>query len=92
MSDDYQNPYDAALAIIMAVREMEGPDVKGVGPDIEKLKAHEFMADLSDDQILAGAQQAERLGWINLQRALGKPIIGVTILEPGQAYLDDMNT
>ena len=92
MSDDYQNPYDAALAIIMAVREMEGPDVKGGGPDIEKLKAHEFMADLSDDQILAGAQQAERLGWINLQRALGKPIIGVTILEPGQAYLDDMNT
>ena len=92
MSDDYQNPYDAALAIIMAVREMEGPDVKGVGPDIEKLKAHEFMADLSDDQILAGAQQAERLGWSNLQRALGKPIIGVTILEPGQAYLDDMNT
>lgn len=91
MSDDYQNPYDVALAIIMAVREMEGPDVKGVGPDIEKLKAHEFMADLSDNQILAGAQQAERLGWINLQRALGKPIIGVTILEPGQAYLDDMN-
>ena len=70
MSDDYQNPYDVALAIIMAVREMEGPDVKGVGPDIEKLKAHEFMADLSDDQILAGAQQAERLGWINLQAAL----------------------
>ena len=92
MSDDYQNPYDVALAIIMAVREMEGPDVKGVGPDIEKLKAHEFMADLSDDQILAGAQQAERLGWITLQRALGKPIIGVTILAPGQAYLDDMNT
>ena len=91
MSDDYQNPYDVALAIIMAVREMEGPDAKGVGPDIEKLKAHEFMADLGDDQILAGAQQAERLGWINLQRALGKPIIGITILEPGQAYLDDMN-
>ncbi|WP_187430145.1 hypothetical protein [Roseobacter fucihabitans] len=35
-----------------------------------KMKAHEFMADLSDDQILAGAQQAERLGWINLQAAL----------------------
>ena len=91
MSDDYQNPYDAALAIIMAVREMEGPDVKGVGPDIEKLKAHEFMADLSDDQILAGAQQAERLGWINLEAALGKPIIGVTILEAAQSYLDDLD-
>ena len=90
MSDKYQNPYDAALAIIMAVRDIEGADVKGVGPDIEKLKAHEFMADLSDAQILAGAQQAERLGWINLQVALGKPIIGVTILEAGQAYLDDM--
>ncbi|MEM8803913.1 MAG: hypothetical protein AAGF55_15410 [Pseudomonadota bacterium] len=91
MSDDYQNPYDVALAIIMAVRDMEGPDVKGVGPDIEKLKAHEFMADLNDAQILARAQQAERLGWINLEAALGKPIIGVTILEAAQSYLDDLD-
>ena len=90
MSHDYQNPYDVALAIIMAVREIEGPDVKGVGPDIEKLQAHKLMADLSEAQILAGAQQAERLGWIKMQAALGKPIIGVTILEAGQAYLDDM--
>lgn len=90
MSEDYQNPYDVALAIIMTVRDIEGPDVKGVGPDIDKLKAHEFMAGLEDSQILAGAQQAERLGWIRLQAALGKPIIGVTILEAGQAYLDDM--
>ena len=90
MSDNYQNPHDVALAIIMAVRDLEGPDVKGVGPDIEKLKAHQFMADYDDAQILAGAQQAERLGWINLEAALGKPIIGVTILETGQAYLDDM--
>ena len=91
MSDVYQNPYDVALAIIMAVRDMEGPDVKGVGPDIEKLKAHEFMADLNDAQILARAQQAERLGWINLEAALGKPIIGVTILEAAQSYLDDLD-
>lgn len=91
MSDDYQNPYDVALAIIMAVRDMKGPDVKGVGPDIEKLKAHEFMAELNDAQILAGAQQAERLGWINLEAALGKPIIGVTILEAAQSYLDDLD-
>ena len=90
MSDDYQNPYDVALAILMAVRDIEGADVKGVGPDIEKLKAHKFMADLSDAQILAGAQQAERRGWIRLQAALGKPIIGVTILEAGQTHLDDM--
>ena len=92
MSDDYQNPYDVALVIIMAVRDMEGPDVKGVGPDIEKLKAHEFMADLNDTQILAGAQQAERLGWINLEAALGNPIIGVTILEAAQSYLDDLDS
>lgn len=91
MSDDYQNPYDVALAIIMAVRDMEGPDVKGVGPDIEKLKAHEFMADRNDAQILAGAQQAERLGWINLEAALVKPIVGVTILEAAQSYLDDLD-
>lgn len=58
MSDDDQNPYDVALAIIMAVRESVGADVKGVGPEIEKLKAHEFMTNLSDAQILAGAQQA----------------------------------
>lgn len=90
MSEDCQNRYDAALAIIMAVRDIEGADVEGVGPDIDKLKAHEFMADFDDAQILSGAQQAERLGWINLQAALGKPIIGVTILEAGQAYLDDM--
>lgn len=90
MNDDNQNPSDVALAIIMAVRDIEGADVKGVGPDIEKLKANELMADLSDAQILAGAQQAERRGWIRLQAALGKPIIGVTILEAGQAYLDDM--
>lgn len=91
MSEDYQNPYDVALAIIMAVRDIEGPDVKGVGPDIDKLKAHEFMSELTDAQILAGAKQAERLGWINLDAAIGKPIIGVSILEAGQAYLDDMN-
>lgn len=90
MSDNYQNHHDVALAIIMAVRDIEGPDVKGVGPDIEKLKAHQFMADYDDAQILAGAQQAERLGWIKVQAAIGKPIIGVTILEPGQAYLDDL--
>lgn len=90
MSEDYQNSYDVALAIIMAVRDIEGADVKGVGPDIDKLKAHEFMADFDDAQILSGAQQAERLGWIRLQAALGKPIIGVTILEAGQTYLDDM--
>lgn len=90
MSDDHPSSGDVALAIIMTVREIEGPYVKGVGPDMGRLKAHEFMADLSDDQILAGAQQAERLGWINLQAALGKPIVGVTILESGQAYLDEM--
>jgi hypothetical protein len=90
MSDYYENSYDVALAIIMAVRGIEGADVKGVGPDIDSLKAHEFMADFDDAQILAGAQQAERLGWINLQAALGKPTIGVTILEAGQAYLDAM--
>lgn len=90
MNDDYQNAYDAALAIILTVREIEGPDVKGVGPDIDKLKAHEFMAEFEDAQILAGAKQAESLGWIRLQAAVGKPIIGVTILEAGQAYLDDM--
>lgn len=91
MSDDYQNPYDVALAIIMAVREIEGADAKGVGPDFGKLKAHEFMADLTDAQILAGAQQAKRLGWINLEAAIGQPIVGVSILEAGQAYLDDMD-
>jgi|TARA_R110002126_G_C10490077_1_gene503496 hypothetical protein len=90
MSDDHQNSYDVALAIIMTVRNIEGADVKGVGPDIDTLKAHEFLADFDDAQILSGAQQAERRGWINLQAALGKPIIGVTILEAGQAYLDDM--
>ena len=91
MNDDYQNPYDVALAIIRVVRDIEGADVKGVGPDIDKLKAHEFMSELTDAQILAGAKQAERLGWINLDAAIGKPIIGVSILEAGQAYLDDMN-
>ena len=48
MSEDYQNRYDAALAIIMAVWDIEGTDVKRVGPDIDKLKTHEFMADFDD--------------------------------------------
>ena len=90
MSNNTPNPFDVALAIIMAVRDTEGPDVKGVGPDIDKLKAHEYMGDFDDAQILAGAQHAEKLGWIRLQAALGKPIIGVTILEAAQSYLDDM--
>ena len=90
MSEQLPTSRDVAIAIIWAVREIEGPDVKGVGPEIEKLKGHEFCADFDDAQILAGAQYAKRMGWIKLQSALGKPIIGVTILEAGQAYLDDM--
>lgn len=91
MSDENKRPYDVALAIIMAVREMEGPDVKGVGPDIDKLKAHELIAPLDDAQILAGAKEAERLGWINIDSAIGKPILGVSILESAQSYLDEMD-
>jgi hypothetical protein len=58
ISDNHPNPYDVALATIIAVRDIEGPDVKGVGPDIDKLKAQKYMGNFDDLRILAGAKRA----------------------------------
>lgn len=79
-----------ALAIILAIRDIEGADIKGISPDQEALRQHEFCSEYNDQQFLEAAQEAERQGWVRVNSALGHPVVSVTILEAGQQFLDDL--
>lgn len=93
---------EITLRILHALRDIEGPDVKGVGPDLLTLLGHEMLMNEDPHDILRGIEEAERFGFVSAQRGIAsgprpgypdrpaglRPIFAVYILEAGQAYLD----
>lgn len=92
---------EVTLRILHAIREIVGPNVKGVGPDLPALLEHELMVEQDPYDVLRGIEQAERYGFVNVSRGFGGPregypegphelrsVLAVYILEAGQRYLD----
>lgn len=79
-----------AIRIIMALRDMLGPDVKGVSKDREELLAHDLLDGMSAEQFDTAAHYAQRQGWVRVRDAIGKPAFSIVLMETGQKYLDHL--
>jgi len=89
-----------ALDIGLAVRTLEGTDVKGVGPDIGTLVTLDGVKDKDPAAILAALGELEAYGYFRVSRCIASPRPGVpkellgvakvAILEPLQALFDGM--
>lgn len=89
-----------ALDIGYAVREHEGADVKGVGPDTATLITLERVVGKEPAAIRAALDELERYGLFRISYCIGtkrpgvpselRDIAGVSILEPMQQMFDDM--
>ncbi|WP_299085800.1 hypothetical protein [uncultured Ruegeria sp.] len=95
-------PQEITMRILHAIRDIEGPNVEGVGPSLLALLQHTLLDEQDPYDVLTGINEAERFGFVKAQRIIpqgpmpGYPkqpvelraIIAVYILEAGQAYLD----
>ncbi|MEQ1509032.1 MAG: hypothetical protein ABL909_01360 [Sphingopyxis sp.] len=85
-----------AKTVAYELRLSVGPDSVGIGPDTNELIA--ICGDFDGDELLAAISELQRMGFINVDRAiptsessLPKPlrgIVAVSVLEPLQAYFD----
>jgi len=95
-------PKEITLRILHAIRDIVGPEAKGVGPDLLGLMDHEYLSGQDPHDILLGIREAESFGFaIALEKLpqgdmTGYPqepvelrsIYAVHILMAGQEYLD----
>ena len=89
-----------ALDVGYALREHEGSDVVGVGPDTATLIGLDRIAGKSGDALRAALDELESCGLIRISYCIGtlrpgipkelRDIAGVSILEPLQAMFDEM--
>lgn len=93
---------DITLRILHAIRDIEGPDRVGSGPDLPVLLRHTLLEGQDPHDVLHGIKEAERFGLVKAQKIIpqgpmsGYPqkpkelraIFAVYILQAGQEYLD----
>lgn len=79
-----------AIRIIMALRDLLGPDVKGVSKEREALIAHDLLEGITAEDFNAAALYAQRQGWVRVRDAIGRPAFSIVLMETGQRYLDHL--
>jgi hypothetical protein len=87
-----------AKTVAYELRHSVGPDSVGIGPDTNELIV--ICGEIDSTELSAAITELERLGFVGVDRAiptsdspLPKPlrgIVGVSVLEPLQAYFDKM--
>lgn len=92
---------DSALKLAAILRAHEGPDVKGVGPDINQLIS--LWSDNPPEDLRPAMEELKRIGFINIDLRISAPVpaemkpynvrdvVGIQITEAMQSFMDQYN-